>query len=176
MRVHAAAHQSKWCKSSVSADTFPNLFHAVFWLIHTEGFTPCRFHRDVCLCQGVLNNSQLLFQVFLWALTDYDCTFVGWFFYLDLYLFLKQSIPCSASKEHPGWPKVNLSCSLLNWLPRTELDAWKAGIKLTCSVPDPFHLALLTSWYILSCIYPAVKDFSSVPVFLYFSTLSAVLF
>ena len=116
VRVHATAHQSKWCKFSMSADTFPNLFHAIFCLIYTQkGSVRVVSIGTVCFYQGVLNNSQLLFQVFLWALTDYDCTFGSWFFYLDLYLFLNRALPQRNVQDGLKW-----TCHAL-----CEIDCWE---------------------------------------------------
>jgi len=73
--------------------------------------------------------TQLLFQYAY--LPWWIMTASSWVFYLDLYLFVKQSLPCTASKGDAGCPKMNLPCSLLNWLQRTELNARDTEIKLS---------------------------------------------
>lgn len=60
VRACEAAHQSEWFLCLQTHFQICSMQFSGWYTVHTRGFTPCRFHRDACLFQGVLNNSQLL--------------------------------------------------------------------------------------------------------------------
>ncbi len=158
----------------MSADTFPNLFHAVFWLIYT--------HKGSL---GVVSIGTSVYPRLYWITHSYCFKYAyllwrimtalgSWVFCLDLYL-LKQSISCSASKEdfsmaegEPVMQSVKLTAEnrtgcLRGWTKTDLSGTWSLSL-------SGFDVMTWCFCHIF-ILFPCVKDFSSVPVFLLFFPL-----